>query len=250
PFVTNYTVQVVAHAAVITPPGSTFVDNGVTWRVLHDDGNGNKFVCTDRVIADAAVVPVPVPGTLGVWDNWNTPNFGNGVIVYKGADDTTFKKYEIRHQYNYDYVHDHMDQFYVDAVSPTLKAMACLPNITYERNDHNGAYPGYSNTETDLLVAIVPGALSTPGALANGTTYGITFPLSVSEVNTYLGTANTARRALGYNTTSYKRYWLRSPSMGRSFMNLSQTNVLDDGRITASMEGERAIRPAMWINVN
>jgi len=199
-----------------TPEGGTFVDNGVTWRVLADNTkiDGTKLIITEEVY-----------------------NFG--YIAYNTS--TTYVLYEnsnLKKNATYG-----MDVWYAANVSADLKAVA----VPYAyKPGHNGNEHDWINYNSGWSAgANDPNALTVPD-LSGASGHGYLFALSISECNTYLKMfANgslLAHDSIGGNRV----WWLRSP--GNSNSN-TVSCVGSLGGITTVYANSTAasMRPACWV---
>ena len=200
------------HPVISTPAGSTFTDNGVVWRVLHDNGNGYKLIMTEAVYANSSWNRDSVSGTV----NWQPYESGllPGTVVAE------------------------MNSFYNGQVSQALKDLACFPALPLAIEP---SAAGHVNLDLNA-------GISAPGAKATGF-QGIVFPPSASEINRFVsgtGTGNNALR-IGLDSGGTPRfYWVRTPPSG---MPSTQNNLVitSTGGYTDGITGSARIRPTMWV---
>jgi len=80
--------------------------------------------------------------------------------------------------------------------------------------------------------------------MANGTTVGVVFPLSDSEMNRYINSDNVTRIVYDVSGTA-QIWWLRSSTSASSNASLFDPNI---GIVAARCTHKFALRPAMWID--
>jgi hypothetical protein len=225
------------------PVGATsYTDSsGIVWRVLKDNrvgalnaldgsasnGDGTMLLLTDRAYSN---------GDRLNWTDYNTSyNSTNEFRFYEQTTGT---------------YRPSMNLWYTNFVSSELKALACIPNLEYEATVPTSSWSATWNEN---------GAISTPGLLAGTQTTEVTFPLSISEVNRYLGTTNATRGAVdsagnGENTAAhpYRSWRLRSPgnSATSPSSSLGPTSIVssDGGIYGVRGTWTDVMRPAMWID--
>jgi hypothetical protein len=210
--------------------GGVFTDcTGVEWRVISEDGSGNKLIITEYVYYN---------NTL------DTPPNGQGSYIQ--IDGQTFQKYEN----STGTTRPRMNEWYSAQTSSTLKSKARIPNLSYEYATNTEAWSADANNSA---------AYSSAGAAANGVTNGIVFPLSVSEVNAFLkpyGKDVVRGRAKGVVYAEEGRnYWLRSPGnittpqvAVMSVYNRDKTYSYLITPVTVTTPFVIFFRPAMWIH--
>jgi hypothetical protein len=190
------------------PVGGTFEENGVTWRVLANDGNGNKLIITEKVYGYGQVY-----NTSGSYSA-----FGSSTL--KGAMDTWWAN-------NGGY----------------LKALAVKPNHTNAENENVAPWSGWSEIAN---VAAAVNAAGTPVSGADDT-QGVVFAMSISEINKYQQNfANGSYQAQNIQGANCI-WWLRSPgnflAVGVSCV-YTGGNVVNNATAGHTHLG---FRPALWV---
>ena len=223
------------------PVGATeFTDkSGVEWVVLKDNrppsgtaaiggtsnGMGTMLIVTKYVHNNATSI---------LWSG-NNPN---GELTYH--DVYAFVKYEN----SLGDFKPMMDLWYTNLVSPGLKTIARVPNLTYEVDN---------NTPDWSQVWDMDSAISTPGVAAGSKMDGIIFPLSISEVNRFIGPGNVMGVPNAYGSgvndgvyNNLRCYWLRSP--GNSTRVFSGVGWSVPVYTVLEQPLYYGMRPAMWID--
>ncbi|MDR0560618.1 MAG: hypothetical protein LBG92_10650 [Prevotellaceae bacterium] len=229
----GFTVEVKGSSGCnLTIPGvgGEFQDcTGVWWRVINEDGNGNKLILTRYVYYNNSQGFAPVESQTIYHSNTYFED-------YKSSTGTTRPR---------------MNEWYKDQTSSVLKAMARIPNLGYESN---GLMGGSWSADMNISAAYS----SAGSAPASGVTNEIVFPLSISEINQYVkkyGIEVVRGRDTNPNfNQAGRQYWLRSPGAASSnplsvVLSLYTTNTnsynykIDHAYTTF----KASFRPAMWI---
>ena len=213
------------------PVGGHFRDNGIWWRVMHDDGNGNRLIMTEHVHMN------PI--------NYHYENFSDTVpFRHLNASPAPSIRAELTGWW--------------DNVSPSLQARA-VPVIGADRDVRDTWY-GYTQTELGAAGLTSPGT----GA-ADGTAL---FILSISEVNRYFGVSasnpersttaphetdatNGAPSRIGVHVGWFLRTPARSNPAGINTVAAINTIGARANRQAVSTPGNLyGVRPALWVSVN
>jgi hypothetical protein len=207
----------------ITPGAKTYTDsNGIVWKILKDnrpasgtaatggtsDGSGTVLLLTDKIYGT---------GSTGSVGSVLTYHISVNYVQYP-ASLGTYRTF--------------MNTFYQTYVGAELKAKARIPNLTYETGWNTAANTSF--------------AYSSAGAAAGATTTGITFPLSISEANQYLGAATSGKVASTVRGTAFY-WWLRSPGSTSTQV----AYVYSNGAVRSnSASSSSYARVALWVSAN
>ena len=226
-------------------PGDTFTDvNGIVWRVLEVDEDGNMLILTERV--------------FGVTGEYGPPNTIQGPPFYNASamppiDFMPLAGSNIRTE---------LDKWWDDNISPQMRN-AALPFAPLT-DVRTGTAPLGANWQQEDEDA----GLSAPAARTT-TISGPTalFILSISEANRFLDnlsaydviltdTAISAVDLSEYQTPRPRGWWLRSPggyanNILAPMSGVSYTPIMHVGEaviVSASTSYDQfGLRPAMWI---
>jgi hypothetical protein len=231
-------ITVTVSGLVIPAGATTFTDtNGVVWKILQDNrnpntGHGTIFAVTANMYSSGSSL---------------TYNRNDAVLYYNSSTIVqTFTPYAS----STGPLRTAMNLWYTNFASAQLKSFARVPNLG---SLENSGLPGMSYSTWNYSTS-----LSTPGAAAGGTTAGIVFPMSTSEVNTYLPTE--ASRAVGNYPSagiqSQDFYYLRSPGeQANPTFGVGNSYVSPSGGIGwawpsyTGYANRLGMRPAIWLQV-
>jgi len=207
----------------IPPVGETFTYNGIVWRVLHDDGAGNRLIMTEHV----HMVGAP----------YNVTN------VYTRLGESNARTA--------------LNNWWAPNVTGALRA-AALPALNVENDVRDAWTDNWDVTEIGNAGLTAPGAGT---VAANGS--NALFILSLSEAAMYFDYEDFARIAFepGGSMDDPQSWWLRSPGGRDQWKYASRIETCGQPVPTSahSILGEEGtgdeffvpvgLRPAMWIHV-
>ena len=199
------------NVTTLTPVGSTFEDNGITWRVLHVDNQGRQLIITEHV-------------------------HGLGTRYHHTNTFVQLHNAEIRTALN---------TWYSNNTSAALRASA-IPFTPAQLRSTRTAIGNWNANEVDPAHHAMPG---TGTAAANGS--NALFLLSLSEVNTYFGMNSTHWSAAMATCPAgtARAWWLRSPGHCTT-STVSLVSSVGNRNFWDATHSHSYIgfRPALWIN--